>query len=158
VSVTEVLVGIAILVGLVGIIVPVLPGSLLVLGAILVWAAEVGTPGAWVVLAVAATFVVTGNIVKYTIPGRRLKADGVPHSTLWLGAVGAVVGFFVIPVVGLFIGFVAGVYVAERRRVGAERAWPATKGALRAVGVSILIELAAATLAAATWVVGLQVT
>lgn len=157
-SVTEVLVGIAILVGLVGIVVPVLPGSLLVLGAILVWATEVGTAGAWLVLAVAATFVVAGNIVKYTVPGRRLKADGVPSSTLWLGAIGGVVGFFVIPVVGLFVGFVAGVYAAERRRVGAERAWPATKAALRAVGVSILIELAGATLAAGTWVVGLVVT
>lgn len=156
-SVTEVLVGIAILVGLVGIILPVLPGSLLVLGAILVWAAEVGTPGAWVVLAVAATFVVTGTIAKYAIPGRRLRTEGVPHATLWLGAVGAVIGFFVIPVIGLFVGFVAGVYAAERRRVGTELAWPATKGALRAVGFSILIELAAATLAAATWVLGVVV-
>ena len=63
-----------------------------------------------------------------------------------------------IPVVGLFIGFVLGVYLAERLRVGGAAAWPSTKEALRAVGVSVLIELAAGVLAALTWVVGVVVT
>ena len=56
---------------------------------------------------------------------------------------GAFAGFFVVPVVGLVLGFVAGVYAAERRRVGVEAAWPSTLAALRAVGLCILIELAA---------------
>ncbi len=34
----------------------------------------------------------------------------------------------------MFIGFVLGVYVAERRRVGATPAWPSTTGALRGGG------------------------
>ena len=53
----EVLVAIAIAVGIVGVIVPVLPGSLLVLGAILVWALEVGTAIGWAVFAVATAFI-----------------------------------------------------------------------------------------------------
>ncbi len=61
------------------------------------------------------------------------------------------VGFFVIPVVGLFLGFVVGVYGAEEERLGPQAAWPSTKLAVRAVGLSILIELAGALLAAATW-------
>ena len=69
-----------------------------------------------------------------------------------------VVGFFVVPVVGLFLGFVLGVYLAERRRLGAAGAWPSTKASLRAVGLSILIELVAGVLAAGTWVVGVTVT
>jgi hypothetical protein len=64
----------------------------------------------------------------------------------------------VVPVVGLFIGFVLGVYLAERARVGGARAWPSTTAALRAVGFSILIELVAASLAAITWVVGVGLT
>ena len=63
-----------------------------------------------------------------------------------------------VPVVGLFIGFVLGIYLAERARVGAAQAWPSTVAALKAVGVSILIELVAAFLAAVTWVVGVVVT
>ena len=69
------------------------------------------------------------------MPGRQLKASGVPTRTLVAGGVLAFVGFFVVPVVGMFIGFVLGVYVAERAQVGATGAWPSTKAALRAVGV-----------------------
>lgn len=157
-SPTEILIAVLIAVGIAGIIVPVLPGTLLVLGAILVWALEIGTSTGWVVFAIAAALLVGGTVVKYAVPGRRLKASGVPNSTLLFGAVLAFVGFFVIPVVGMFIGFVLGVYLAERGRVGQARAWPSTRHALRAVGVSILIELVAAFLAAVVWVVGVVVT
>jgi uncharacterized protein YqgC (DUF456 family) len=154
----EILVALAIAVGLVGVIVPVLPGSLLVLAAVLVWAWDVGTPTAWVVFAVATTFLAVGSIVKYVVPGRRLKDKEIPGSTLLLGGLLGIVGFFVIPVVGLLIGFVLGVYLAELRRLGHEAAWPATVHALKAAGLSILIELVASLLAAATWAVGVLVT
>ena len=52
-------------------------------------------------------------------------------SLFMLLAVLLIAGFFVVPVVGLFVGFVLGVYVAERQRVGGEQAWPSTKAALR---------------------------
>jgi uncharacterized protein YqgC (DUF456 family) len=158
VSPTEILVALAILVGLVGVLVPVLPGLVLVLAAILVWALDVGTGTAWAVFAVATLLLVAGTVVKYAVPGRRLKASGIPSSTTWFGVGLGVVGFFVIPVIGLFIGFVLGVYLAEHRRVGAAAAWPSTREALRAVGVSMLIELAAGVLAALTWAVGVVAT
>jgi uncharacterized protein YqgC (DUF456 family) len=154
----EVGVAAAIAVGLVGILVPILPGTVLVLIAIALWASEVGGSTAWLVFAVATTFLVLGTIVKYVMPGRRLQVSGIPASTQWVGVLGAVVGFFVVPVVGLFLGFVVGVYAAERRRLGAQAAWPSTKAALRAVGLSILVELAAGVLAAGTWAVGVAVT
>lgn len=157
-TLTEVAVGIVILIGLAGIIVPVLPGSILVLGAIVAWALEVGGTTAWIVVAVATAFLVVGTIVKYLIPGKQMKAEGIPNSTLWIGALFAIVGFFVIPVIGMLVGFVVGVYVAERQRVGADDAWPSTKSALKAVGISILIELAAALLATGTWIVGVVLT
>lgn len=154
----EVLVAIAIAVGLVGVLVPVLPGSLLVVGAILVWALEVGTGTAWAVFAVATAFVAAGAVVKYVVPGRRLQVHGIPNSTLVFGGVLGVVGFFVIPVVGLVIGFVLGVYLAELRRLGSSAAWPATKRALLAAGLSVMIELTACLLAAASFAVGVLVT
>lgn len=157
-SLTEVLVAVAIAIGLVGIIVPILPGSLLVLVAVVVWAAEVGERTAWLVSAVAVTFLAVGTVAKYAVPGRRLKDAGIPSSTQWTGVAFGAVGFFVVPVIGLFLGFVLGMYVAERRRLGAAAAWPSTVAALRAVGLMVLIELVAATLAAATWLVGVFVT
>ncbi|MGD9961174.1 DUF456 domain-containing protein [Nocardioides sp.] len=155
---TDLAVAVAILIGIAGIIVPVLPGTLLILGAILVWTLESPSPAAWVVFAVAATFLVIGSIVKYTVPRTRMKDAGVPTSTMVLGAVAGLIGFFVIPYVGLFIGFVGGIYLAEYQRVGSREAWPSTKHALKAVGISILIELTAAVLATMTWTVGVIAT
>jgi uncharacterized protein YqgC (DUF456 family) len=154
----EVLVALAIAVGIVGVVVPVLPGTLLVLAAILVWAWSLGGATAWSVFAVAGVFLAVGAVVKYVVPRRRLKEGGIPGSTLLLGSLLGIVGFFVIPVVGLLVGFVLGVYLAELSRVGRVAAWPATKHALKAVGQSMLIELVATLLAAATWAVGVVLT
>jgi uncharacterized protein YqgC (DUF456 family) len=151
-----VLSGLLVVVGLFGIVVPVLPGTILVALGIGVWAAAEGSGAGWVFFAVALAILITGLVVKYVVPGRRLKA-AVPTRTLLVGGFGAVVGFFVIPVVGVLVGFPIGVYVAERIRVGPAAAGPSTREALKAVATSILIELAAAVAATAVWVVGVAI-
>lgn len=155
---TEVVVAVLLLVGLAGIIVPIIPGLLLLLGGLLLWAIDIGSATGWTVFAIAVLFLVGGQVIKYVVPGRRLKEAGVPRSTMVFGGLLGIVGFFVIPVIGLFIGFIVGVYAAERRRLGAEAAGPATKQALKAVGLSILIELAASLLAVTTWIMGVVIT
>jgi uncharacterized protein YqgC (DUF456 family) len=145
-------------VGIVGIVLPVLPGLVLVVAGVAVWAVPRGDAVAWTVLGVVVAIVVLGSVAKYLLPGRRLRDSGVPGRTLAAGAVLGVVGFFVIPVVGLFLGFVLGVYLAEYRRLGAQAAWPSTKHALKAVGLSILIELAAGVVATFVWIAGVVLT
>ena len=57
-----------------------------------------------------------------------------------------------IPVVGFFVGFPLGVYLAERHRLGRHApARDSTEQALRAIGLSIAIELSATVLAAGVW-------
>jgi hypothetical protein len=151
---TEVLVGIVILVGLAGVVVPLLPGALLVVAAILVWALDEGSGTAWPFTVAAIAVVAVGQVVKYTIPGQQLKASGVPNRSLIVGGLLGIVGFFVVPVIGLVIGFVLGVYLSEVRRVGRHLAWPSTVAAMKAVGLSIFVELVAGLLAAGVWTVG----
>lgn len=153
----DIVAGLAILVGLAGILVPVIPGTILILIAVVAWAGEIGGTTAWVCAGLAAALLVVGTVVKYAVPGKRLKAT-VPTSTLLVGAVLAIVGLFVIPVAGAFVGFPVGVYLAERHRVGAQEAWPSTRAALKAIGASILLEFAFGVAAATTWVVGVVVT
>jgi hypothetical protein len=147
------LVGAAIVVGLVGIVVVLLPGLLIVWAAVVVWALVERTPLAWGVFVLATLVAVAGTVAKYLLPGQRMRDAGVPARSIVLGAFLGFVGFFVIPVVGLFVGFVLGIYLAERIRLGAHgRAWPSTVHALKAVGLSIVIELLAGLLIAAAWV------
>ena len=153
-----VLCAVALVVGIVGVVVPVLPGLFLCLAAVLAWAVFAdGDPQIrWVVFTLCAVWVVVGTVVKYAWPGAQMKALGVPTRTLLAGVLLGVVLMFVIPVVGLVIGFVGGVWVAEAARLGGfAQAWPSTVAALRAAGLSVLVELGAACLVAATWVVGL---
>lgn len=157
-TLTDLFVGLVIAVGLVGIVVPVLPGSVLIGAAILVWAVLVGSTTGWVVFALAAVVLALGTVVMYLVPGRRLRASGVPTRTLVVGGLAGVVGFFVVPVIGLLLGFVVGVYAAESARLGSSRAWPSTKQALWAAGLSMLIELAAGLFAAVAWGVGVVLT
>jgi uncharacterized protein len=158
VSPETVIAALLIVVGIVGIVVPVLPGLILVLAGVAVWAIPRGDALGWTVLGIATAIVVLGSVAKYLLPGRRLRDSGVPGRTVAAGAVLGVVGFFVIPVVGLFLGFVLGIYLAELVRLrGSGQAWLSTRQALAAVGWSILIELATGLLAAAVWIGGLVV-
>lgn len=155
----EIVVAALIVVGLLGTIVPVLPGVLLIWGAILLWAWQTSGGTAWTVFAVVTALLVVGQAVKYLVPGKRMSNQGIPSSTLWIGGLVAIVGFFVIPVVGIFIGFAVGIYLAEWRRLGShDEARPATLAALRAVGLSILIELAAGVAAFIAWGIGVAAT
>ena len=152
----DVIVGLAIAVGLVGIVVPVLPGLLLVWAAVAVWSTERQDTTGWIALAVVTALALAGTALKYLLPGRRMRGAGVPTATMLAGGALGLVGFFVIPVVGLFLGFVLGVYLAERSRLRQhDAAWASTVVALRAAGWSMLIELLTGLLMAGTWLTAL---
>jgi uncharacterized protein len=149
-----ILVALAIAVGLAGIIIPVLPGGLLVFGAIAVWAIIERTTVAWVALGVAAALFVAAEVIKYTWPVKRMRAADVGGWSLFVGAVFGIIGFFVIPVLGLVLGFVLGVFLVElATRRDAFRAWVSTVHALKGVALSVGVELTGALLATITWVI-----
>jgi uncharacterized protein YqgC (DUF456 family) len=148
-------------VGVLGVIIPLVPGVILCWTATVVWAifGDVESAGRWAVVAIATFVAMLGLVAKYAWPGRNLKRSGVPNLTLLAGGALGLVGFFVIPIVGLPIGFILGVWLAEWRRMGDSKlAWPSTKSALKAAGLSMLIELSTALVIAGTWAVGLAAT
>ena len=150
------LVGVVMVVGLLGVIVPLLPGTALILAAGIAWAVVVVEEGTtrWLVVGVMTALLVAGLVLKYALPGRRL-AGRLPRRTLMSGAVGAVLGLFLLPPLGLLLGGVLGVYLAESssgRDSG--QAWRSTLQVLKAVGLGVLAELTAGVLMVGTWLVG----
>lgn len=147
-----VIVGLIIVLGLGGALTQIYPGPAIVLAAVAVWAFMTGGTAAWVVLAVSAVAVVVTSAGKYVLVGRRLQRAGVPGASLLVGGLVGMAGFFLVPVVGLPIGFTLGVYLWELVRgtnqVGARAAaWEAVK----AQGLAILFELGGCLVAAAAW-------
>ena len=154
----EAVLGIVMLAGLVGVLVPIFPGLILVVGAGLVWAIERGGPGAWAVFAFMAVVGAAGVVASTVIPARRAAAEGAPPWVIVAGSIGLVVGFFVVPIVGALVGFPAGVFVAElTRHRHAGTAWRATAQALRGVGLGIALQLAAGVVMIGAWVAAVLV-
>ena len=144
-----------ILIGMVGIVIPVIPGLLVCLAAVFVWAFDTKSTLGWWIFGVCAALYLAGMALQYAVPGRRLREAGVRRSTLVLAVVLAVVGFFVIPVIGAPLGFVLGIYLVELGHShDRATAWASTKAALKAVFLSMGIELLAAVAIATTWLVG----
>lgn len=146
--------GALILVGVFGVVVPVIPGLAMVVLGVGIWTTEkyTGPASLWPVLVCLGIWA-AALVAEYAGGGRRLRTAGVPWRTQLAGAAVGVVGMFVIPVVGIVLGFPLGIYLAERARTrDGQVAWASTKHALRALGRNILIELAAAMTMVAVFV------
>jgi uncharacterized protein len=156
----ELLVGLVMLVGLVGVIVPVLPGLALIWVAGLAWAwLDGGGTARWLVFALMTVLLATGTAAKYALPARHMSGAGAPRTTLLLGAVGAIAGFFLIPVVGFAVGGVAAVFLAELSRLGDVRAaGRSTRAVLIGIGFGVLIELTAGFAMVAVWLLAVLAT
>lgn len=156
----ELLVALVMLVGVAGVVVPVLPGLVLVWAGGLAWVWLDGAGLARVVVgALLTVLLVVGTVAKYVLPARSATGAGAPRSTLLLGVVGSVLGFFLIPVVGVVVGGVGAVFLAELARLqDARTAWRSTWAVLRAVGIGMLVELTTAVLMLGTWVVAVLLT
>lgn len=150
--------GLAIIVGATGVIVPVLPGSILICISLLVWALVVGSPLGWVVFAVGVLFVAAGMASSAVLTGRAMKKKSIPGRSVVIGLLLGVAGFFLIPVVGLLVGFALGLFLSEYARQKEVRpAIDSSLAAIKATGLGMLAEFGFASLAAGTWGIGVLV-
>ena len=151
--------GLVVLVGLAGTILPGLPGLPLVwLGAVGAFAvAGMGVAG-WVVLVLLSVQLAVGVAAKYVLASSGSGEHRLPRSTLLTAAAGAVVGFFVIPVVGFLVGAVVAVLLAEQRRLGSWDAARTSTGRLaQRLGVGMVVEVGAGLAMAVTFAVAVAV-
>ncbi|MFI9545503.1 DUF456 domain-containing protein [Streptomyces sp. NPDC052016] len=146
------LVGLVILLGLCGVLVPGVPGSWLVWAAILWWALKDPQPVAWAVLVGATVVLFVSQVVRWALPPRRLLVcDATRRMALYAGT-GAFLGFFLVPVLGAIPGFLGGIYLSERLRLGHPGAARASlRATMRAGGSGILVELFTCLLVLGAW-------
>jgi uncharacterized protein YqgC (DUF456 family) len=73
---------------------------------------------------------------------------------LLLGSIAGIIGFFVVPIVGLPLGAVAGVYLAEYLRTADPgTAWRSTKQVILGFGIGALFEMSAGVVMIVAWVI-----
>ncbi|MBQ1099526.1 DUF456 domain-containing protein [Streptomyces sp. b94] len=144
--------GLVILLGLCGVLLPGMPGSWLVWAGVLWWALKDPQPLSWAVLVGATVVLLLSQAVRWALPPRRLGADDATLRVTAYAGAGAFLGFVLIPVLGAIPGFMGGIYLAERLRLGRHgEAMAALRTAMRSGGSSMLTELFACLLITGAW-------
>ena len=141
-------------VGIIGTLLPILPGLLLVWAAAIAYGLVEGFDGVGVAAMVVITaLAIAGTVAGYVWPARAAGIAGATRGSMVVGAVCGVIGFFVVPVIGLPLGFALGIYLAERARTNdGTAAYRSTTATLKGYGVATLLQFAAAIAMAGTWV------
>ncbi|TKT03469.1 DUF456 domain-containing protein [Streptomyces lasalocidi] len=146
------LVGLVVLLGLCGVPLPGVPGSWLVWAAVLWWAMEDPRPVSWGVLVGATLVLFVSQVVRWSLPPRRLQAAGATGRMAVFAGVGALLGFVLLPVLGAVPGFLGGIYLCERLRLGRHgEARAALRTVMRSGGTGVLVELFTCLLIAGAW-------
>ncbi|MGW7276907.1 DUF456 domain-containing protein [Streptomyces sp. NPDC054844] len=144
--------GLVILLGLCGVLLPGMPGSWLVWAGVLWWALKDPQPLSWAVLVGATVVLLLSQAVRWALPPRRLRADDATRRVTAYAGAGAFLGFVLVPVLGAIPGFMGGIYLAERLRLGRHgEAMAALRTAMRSGGSRVLTELFACLLITGAW-------
>ena len=140
---------ILLLLGIVGTILPVLPGLLLSLAGLLIYKFGTDAPLSMVFIWIFVALTLISTVLNYVIPAKTNRKYG---GTKWgsIGSfVGTLIGIFFIPIpFGFLIGMFAGVFVGELLHDANDKkkAWNSTKGALKGFlygpGFNLIVGLA----------------
>jgi uncharacterized protein len=154
------LVGVAMAVGLVGTIVPIVPGLALIWAGALGFGIAEGFDGPGALLFGTITIVgLAGEVAGVVLPKRSAGRAGAGRWSLLLGVTAALAGFFLVPVVGLPLGGALGIYVGEHLRTRDPHvAWRATMATLRGFGLAALAQFGAGLFMVVLWLMWVVLT
>ena len=156
--VVTVVAGTLLVVAAVGTVYPALPGSPIAIVTLIAWAWILGSAASWTAGVVGALLCTVGWSASAVLTGRKLKQHEVPGRSILVAVVGALIGMYFIPVVGIFVGFAAGLLLSELvRRRDVKAALKASGEALKATGLGILVEFTMVCLAGSVWALGVTV-
>lgn len=112
-SIINLLSGLLILLGFVGVILPVIPGAPLALIGLLIFKLFSGDCGfGWEVIIIAGVFVLIGAILDYVLPISFTKKFGGSKYGVWGAIIGLILGLF-FPPIGFIIGPFLGAFIFE---------------------------------------------
>jgi uncharacterized protein YqgC (DUF456 family) len=148
-----VLVAVFMIVGLAGTVVPIVPGLVVIWAAALVYGLVVGFGAlGMAVMALLTILLVVGFVLGFLLPKRMADGHDVSRRSQLVALVGAIIGFSTIPVVGVIVGALIGLLIAEYASQGDwKRAWGATVAMAKGFGLSALVDIGLATVMLALW-------
>lgn len=147
-SITFGVVIIFMIVGLVGVVIPVLPGMLLIWLSILFFVIVSGfetiSVGAFAIITLIAF--VTGT-ADFWLSLWGAQRGGASKRSLILGFIGSIIGTVILPLIGTIIGYAIGILLSEyQQHRDWQAAWKASLGGVAGWGLATAVQLGGAIL------------
>lgn len=142
------------IVGLLGLLIPIIPGLVIIWLASLAYGIGVGfqTPG-WIFFIILTVIMVVGSVVDNIVMGHQAHRTGASWISVLLAMIFGLVGTFILPIIGGFLGALAALFVAEWiRRKNWREAITATTGWATGCGWAVVIRFMLGMLMIGIWV------
>lgn len=142
-------------VGLLGLLIPGIPGLVIIWLASLAYVLGVGfqTPG-WIFFTILTIIMAVGSITDNLVMGQQAHSSGSSWISVLLAMLFAVIGTFILPIIGGFIGALAALFLAEWiRRKNWREAIKATTGWAVGCGWAIVIRFIMGLLMIGIWII-----
>ena len=139
--VPEALVLTMMLVGLLGLLVPIIPGLVIIWVAALGYGiyAGFGTLG-WVMFALITVLMIGGSVIDNILMATKAHDSGAPWWVVLVALVAGIIGNFLLPVIGGILAALLALFLVEFiRRKNAKKALSSMKGMLIGWGWAVLI-------------------
>ena len=83
--IVSVVAGLLLVVGVLGTIFPILPGSMLIIGTLLVWAWVLGSSASWTAGLIGMALAAIGMSSSLVLTGRKMKKEQIPNGPVTIG-------------------------------------------------------------------------
>ena len=147
------------LVGLVGLLIPIFPGLTVMWLATLIYALVLASNGSmtwfrWVLFAIITLLMIAGNIVDNIIIAGRVREEKVPWGSIIFGYLaGIIASIFFTPLIGI-LAAPAGLFGAEYLRLRDPRvAFISTRAWMTGWGITIAVRVAIGVFMIGLWVI-----
>ena len=155
----ELIIGLCMATGLLGTIIPILPGIILMWATGLTWTImDGGGWMRWLLFTFMTILTIIATLASVKIPAKKISQLETPRGTLIVASLFGMAGFFVIPVLGLPIGFILGIFLwnlIHSREF--HRALQTTWQSAKSFGQVALIQLLCGLGIVGMWLIGLLI-
>jgi hypothetical protein len=141
------------IVGLVGLIIPIYPGLTIIWIAALVYAIAYGFNWpSWLFFSFITIFMIIGNLADNYFIGAKARKSGASWLAIGVGYVAGIIGTFIIPLIGGLLFSILGVLVVEMIRKKDWRiAWVTTKEMALGFGWSVAVRIGIGIIMIVIW-------
>lgn len=132
-----------IVLGLIGTVVPMIPGSLLIWVAVLIYVLVNGMASVgWLAFIIITLIVLVTGTADLWMPLLGAKKVGASTRAMVYGTIGAIIGTFFAPLLGTLIGYAGGILLGEYQVRGDwQEAFKASLGGLAGWGLATAVQL-----------------